>query len=71
MLTFNNIVAYRRCFERDIIVQSMTNVALALMLCAQRLIPDSSWQPYLNVLPRSFDTPLYFSVEELQVGVCS
>uniref|UniRef100_A0A1I7V689 protein-histidine N-methyltransferase n=1 Tax=Loa loa TaxID=7209 RepID=A0A1I7V689_LOALO len=44
----------------------MENVALAMMLCCQKLIPESHWQPYIKVLPECFDTPLFFTVEQLQ-----
>lgn len=46
----------------------MENVALAMMLCCQKLVPDSYWQPYIKVLPENFNTPLFFTVEQLQVG---
>ncbi|VDK29361.1 unnamed protein product [Gongylonema pulchrum] len=44
----------------------MENVALAVMLCAQKLDPNSMWQPYINVLPKHFDTPLFFPVYLLE-----
>uniref|UniRef100_A0A914S0T4 Uncharacterized protein n=1 Tax=Parascaris equorum TaxID=6256 RepID=A0A914S0T4_PAREQ len=48
------------------IVKTMDNVALALMVCCQKLSPDSSWLPYLDALPQTFSTPLYFSALELR-----
>lgn len=56
----------KRAFDRDIIIRSMENVALAMMLCCQKLVPDSYWQPYIKVLPENFNTPLFFTVEQLQ-----
>ncbi|KAL4002155.1 Rubisco LSMT substrate-binding family protein [Acanthocheilonema viteae] len=44
----------------------MENVALAMMLCCQKVVPESHWQPYIKVLPESFNTPLFFTVEQLQ-----
>ncbi|EJW78440.1 hypothetical protein WUBG_10651 [Wuchereria bancrofti] len=44
----------------------MENVALAVMLCCQKLVPESHWQPYIKVLPENFNTPLFFTVEQLQ-----
>ncbi|CAG9532717.1 unnamed protein product [Cercopithifilaria johnstoni] len=44
----------------------MENVALAMMLCCQKVVPESHWQQYIKVLPESFDTPLFFTVEQLQ-----
>uniref|UniRef100_A0A915ANH1 protein-histidine N-methyltransferase n=1 Tax=Parascaris univalens TaxID=6257 RepID=A0A915ANH1_PARUN len=56
----------KKCFEQDMIVKTMDNVALALMVCCQKLSPDSSWLPYLDALPQTFSTPLYFSALELR-----
>ncbi|KHJ95303.1 hypothetical protein OESDEN_04755 [Oesophagostomum dentatum] len=44
----------------------MANVGLALFLCAQRVKLDSKWAAYLNVLPGSYTTPLFYTEEELQ-----
>ncbi|VDK84881.1 unnamed protein product [Onchocerca ochengi] len=44
----------------------MENVALAMMLCCQKLVPESHWQPYIKILPESFNTPLFFTIEQLQ-----
>ncbi|MFH4974804.1 hypothetical protein AB6A40_001513 [Gnathostoma spinigerum] len=59
-------IVFRKAFERDMIIKSMDNVALALMLCCHKLLPNSFWHSYLNVLPNTYDTPLHFSVDELQ-----
>ncbi|RCN41901.1 hypothetical protein ANCCAN_12115 [Ancylostoma caninum] len=56
----------KKVFERDIIVQNMANVGLALFLCAQRVKKDSRWTAYLNVLPSTYTTPLFYTEEELQ-----
>uniref|UniRef100_A0A915Q6M0 protein-histidine N-methyltransferase n=1 Tax=Setaria digitata TaxID=48799 RepID=A0A915Q6M0_9BILA len=57
---------FRHAFDRDLIIRSMDNVALAMMLCCQKLIPESKWQPYIKMLPENFNTPLYFTTEQLQ-----
>lgn len=46
----------------------MENVALAMMLCCQKLTSEGHWQPYIKVLPESFNTPLFFTVEQLKVS---
>ncbi|KHN81953.1 Histone-lysine N-methyltransferase setd3 [Toxocara canis] len=56
----------KKCFDKDMIVRSMDNVALALMVCCQKLLPDSSWIPYFDALPQTFATPLYFSALEMR-----
>ncbi|ETN80344.1 hypothetical protein NECAME_09238 [Necator americanus] len=46
----------------------MANVGLALFICAQRVRSDSKWTAYLNVLPSSYTTPLFYTEEELKAG---
>lgn len=57
----------KKLFESDVIVQNMANVGLALFLCAQRIKSDSKWEAYLNVLPSVYTTPLFYTLEELQL----
>ncbi|VDL85792.1 unnamed protein product [Nippostrongylus brasiliensis] len=57
----------KKLFESEVIVQNMSNVGLALFICAQRVKTDSKWIAYLNVLPSSYTTPLFYSEEELQL----
>ncbi|VDM39389.1 unnamed protein product [Toxocara canis] len=57
----------KKCFDKDMIVRSMDNVALALMVCCQKLLPDSNWIPYFDALPQTFATPLYFSALEMRL----
>ncbi|CAI4231255.1 unnamed protein product [Auanema sp. JU1783] len=55
----------KKAVELDPILKSMDNVALALFLSGHRLRSDSKWIAYLDMLPTSFSTPLYYSEEEL------
>ncbi|PAV80049.1 hypothetical protein WR25_04884 [Diploscapter pachys] len=55
----------KKAFEQDPIVQRMENVALALFLCCHRLKSDSKWKAYINMLPRQFSSPLYFTDEDM------
>lgn len=52
----------------DPIMKSMSNVALAMFLILEFCAGESSfWHPYISTLPASFNTVLYFSVEELEL----
>jgi len=52
--------------ERDPLLQTMPNVVLAIHLLIERNSPASLWEPYINSLPHSYTTVLYFSQEELE-----
>ncbi|KAG7157689.1 actin-histidine N-methyltransferase-like [Homarus americanus] len=52
--------------ERDPILQHMGNVALALHVLGEFVNPQSSWQPYLRILPSTYSTTLYFTPQQLQ-----
>lgn len=54
--------------REDPIMKSMTNVALAMFLILELCAGEASfWHPYISVLPHTFNTVLYFSIEELQL----
>lgn len=40
--------------------------SLILIMIYEHLNPSSAWKPYLDVLPSSFDTPMFWSPAELQ-----
>ncbi|VDK48053.1 unnamed protein product [Anisakis simplex] len=70
MLSWDNArksAMLKKCFEKDMIVKTMDNVALALMVCCQKLMPNSNWIPYFNALPQAFTTPLYFTAAQMQI----
>lgn len=50
----------------DKILQVMPSVVLALHLLCELRSPESIWRPYLDILPESYSTPLYFTTEELK-----
>ncbi|CAJ0942678.1 unnamed protein product, partial [Mesorhabditis belari] len=56
----------KKAFERDLLLQQMDNVGLAISVCCQRLAGDSMWKPYLDVLPSTFSCPVYYTVEQLK-----
>lgn len=52
----------------DPIMMNMSNVALAMFLILEFCAGESSfWHPYISTLPASFNTVLYFSIEELEL----
>jgi len=52
---------------KDPIVENVPGLALALVVLDEALNKkqDSFWAPYLDVLPRSFSIPLFFTVDEV------
>ena len=43
----------------------MPNVVLAVHLLIERNSPASLWEPYINTLPHSYNTVLYFSRQQV------
>lgn len=50
--------------ERDPMLKTMSNVVLALHLLIEKNSPASFWEPYINVLPSSYNTVLYFTPDD-------
>ncbi|XP_023947166.2 actin-histidine N-methyltransferase [Bicyclus anynana] len=50
----------------DPLLQNMPNITLALFLLLEKSRSDSFWKPYIDVLPESYSTVLYFTSDELQ-----
>ncbi|GAB1597643.1 actin-histidine N-methyltransferase-like [Argonauta hians] len=53
--------------EEDKLLQSMPNVVLAIHLLGESKNPDSFWYPYIKCLPKTYNTTLYFTPEELKL----
>lgn len=54
--------------QEDLVLKNMPNVALALFLILEFHAGEASfWSPYISILPRSFNTVLYFAVEDLEL----
>lgn len=51
--------------DKDKMLQNMPNVTLAIFLLLQKFTPNSFWKPYIDILPKSYTTVLYFTKEEL------
>lgn len=43
----------------------MPNVALAFHVLSERYDAKSFWKPYLDALPSSYDTVMYFNPDEI------
>merc|ERR1719500_2229714 len=52
--------------EKDPLLQTMANVVLAVHLLIERNSPASIWEPYINTLPHSYTTVLYFSPKQME-----
>ena len=52
--------------EKDPMLQRMPNVALALHLLVEKNSPASFWEPYINMLPYSYSTVLYFTPDDFK-----
>lgn len=51
----------------DKMLQAMPSIVLALHLLCERKTEDSFWKPYINVLPDTYCTPLYFTEDEIKL----
>lgn len=53
----------------DKLLGAMPNVSLALLLLYAKTSKNTKfqkWKPYLDILPSEFNTPLYFSLDEIR-----
>lgn len=48
------------------ILKNMPNVLLAIYLLVEKFSDNNFWTPYLDILPKAYNTVLYFSVSELE-----
>lgn len=51
--------------EKDTMLKNMPNVSLAMFLLIEKFTPDSFWKPYIDILPSTYSTVLYFTKDEL------
>lgn len=55
----------------DPILIEMPSVVLAMILLKEATDSNSFWQPYINILPECYKTPLYFTLDEFKQVKCS
>ena len=53
--------------KNDRLLQSLPSAALSLYLLAERWNPDSFWRPYIDMLPKTYTIPLFYSVDEVRM----
>jgi len=53
--------------ENDPILSQMPNVALAFHILNEMYDSNSFWSPYLNTLPSSYDTVMYYTPKEIEL----
>ncbi|XP_065833522.1 actin-histidine N-methyltransferase-like [Oscarella lobularis] len=53
--------------KNDRLLQSLPSAALSLYLLAERWNPDSFWRPYIDMLPKMYTIPLFYSVDEVRM----
>lgn len=51
--------------QNDPLVQHMPQVALAIALLVERYKKNSTWKPYLDILPNSYNTVLYMKANDM------
>eukprot|EP00794_Sanderia_malayensis_P012142 gene12142-13395_t len=56
-----------RIVSEDPMLSKMPNVALAFLLVYELFNENSKWQPYLNVLPRTYSNILYFDIADVEM----
>ncbi len=57
-----------QAMAKDPILQGMDNVALALCLACEYLLgKKSKWFAYIRMLPATFNTPLFFRLDEMEL----
>lgn len=56
----------KELFDHDQILKNMPNVGLAIFLLYEKFKRDSFWKPYINILPKEYNTVMYFTLEELE-----
>ncbi|XP_048516578.1 actin-histidine N-methyltransferase [Dendroctonus ponderosae] len=60
-------------FDKLDILKNMPNVLLAIHLLVEKFSPNSFWKSYINTLPKTYNTILYFTQLELEelAGSCA
>ena len=51
--------------QDDMLIHHMPQIALAIALLLEKFKNYSKWKPYLNILPHTYNTILYMTVDEM------
>jgi histone-lysine N-methyltransferase SETD3 len=51
--------------ENDILIQHMPYVGLAIALLVEKSKDTSEWKPFLNILPKDYNTVLYMNINDM------
>jgi len=67
MITENSIykTQLEDIVQKDPMLQNVPSLRLALFLVHEKINNNSFFAPYLKVLPKTFDLPFYFTLEEM------
>ncbi|XP_057661907.1 actin-histidine N-methyltransferase [Diorhabda carinulata] len=55
----------KQLIEKDDLLGNMPNITLAVFLLYEKYKSESFWKPYIDILPNTYNTVLYFTVDEL------
>lgn len=55
----------RRFIEGDPILRRIESLSLSLCVVRERLDEDSMYRPYLDILPETYSTPLWFNADDV------
>ena len=58
-------VPFTTFISQDPLLKEMPNLLLAMIVIREYCDPNSRWKPYFNILPETYETPLYFDRETL------
>lgn len=52
--------------DKDPLLSNMPNVSLTIFLLLEKFVGNSFWKPYIDILPTSYSTVLYYTMDELK-----
>lgn len=63
----HHLKLFRAIIDGDEMTRVMGNVALVMILAHEVLKEESAWGAYIQMLPETFTTPMFYTPEELRV----
>uniref|UniRef100_A0A1A9W6C4 protein-histidine N-methyltransferase n=1 Tax=Glossina brevipalpis TaxID=37001 RepID=A0A1A9W6C4_9MUSC len=61
----HKLIMSEECIERGGKLFKLSNLRLAFLLMTEALNPHSFWKPYIDLLPDSYNTVLYYDTEDM------